>query len=267
MSATAAASATANAPAPARIEAINRTLRATSISAAVPTACTSRRRGAGCRSSASTPRERTGASTRHLMTDEAVTARYRVLAFDMPWHGKSFPPVGWRDEEYRLTSESYAEMIIAFCEGLAHRAAGGDGMLHRRAHGPLPRDSTIPSASGPSSGSRRPTSSPAAGTSSTGCTSRTSMGGRRARRSSRGSSARKAPTSTGGRRCGSTCRGGPGVFRGDLWFYRVDGDLREETHRIDVRKCPLYLLTGEYDFSLHPRGQPAHRGPPSRARR
>ena len=55
-----------------------------------------------------------GRQYRHLMADEAVTARYRVLAFDMPWHGKSFPPVGWRDEEYRLTSESYAEMIIAF---------------------------------------------------------------------------------------------------------------------------------------------------------
>ncbi|MFV0295313.1 MAG: alpha/beta fold hydrolase, partial [Hyphomicrobiaceae bacterium] len=45
---------------------------------------------------------------------------------------------------------------------------------------------------------------------------------------------------------------GPGVFKGDLHFYRIDGDLRSVVARIDTRKCPLYLLTGEYDFSCTP---------------
>lgn len=45
---------------------------------------------------------------------------------------------------------------------------------------------------------------------------------------------------------------GPGVFKGDLYFYRVDGDLRGRTGSIDTSKCPLYLLTGEYDFSCMP---------------
>src|SRR4030095_12567151 len=44
-------------------------------------------------------------------------------------------------------------------------------------------------------------------------------------------------------------QGGPGVFKGDLYFYRVDGDLREKVKSIDTKVCPLYLLTGEYDFS------------------
>jgi pimeloyl-ACP methyl ester carboxylesterase len=47
-------------------------------------------------------------------------------------------------------------------------------------------------------------------------------------------------------------QGGPGVFKGDLYFYRIDGDFRGETHRIDPKACPLYLLTGEYDFSCSP---------------
>ena len=47
-------------------------------------------------------------------------------------------------------------------------------------------------------------------------------------------------------------QGGPGVFKGDLYFYRVDGDLREKVKTIDTRTCPLYLLTGEYDFSCTP---------------
>ena len=47
-------------------------------------------------------------------------------------------------------------------------------------------------------------------------------------------------------------QGGPGIFKGDLWFYRVDGDLRETIKRIDTARCPLILLAGEYDFSCRP---------------
>ena len=47
-------------------------------------------------------------------------------------------------------------------------------------------------------------------------------------------------------------QGGPGVFRGDLVFYRAEGDLRGRLGGIDTGACPLYLLTGEYDFSCTP---------------
>ena len=47
-------------------------------------------------------------------------------------------------------------------------------------------------------------------------------------------------------------QGGPGVFKGDLYFYRVDGDLRDQGRRDRHERCPLYLLTGEYDFSCTP---------------
>jgi pimeloyl-ACP methyl ester carboxylesterase len=55
---------------------------------------------------------------RHLMVDAAVTDHYRVLAFDLPWHGKSNPPSGWHEEEYRLTTEAYIEAIMGFCRAL-----------------------------------------------------------------------------------------------------------------------------------------------------
>ena len=42
------------------------------------------------------------------------------------------------------------------------------------------------------------------------------------------------------------------MFKGDLYFYRVDGDLREKVKGIDTTACPLYLLTGEYDLSATP---------------
>ena len=60
-----------------------------------------------------------GRQFRHLMCDEAVTRHFRVLAFDLPWHGKSTPPAGWQDEEYRLTTAAYTEAVMAFCRALA----------------------------------------------------------------------------------------------------------------------------------------------------
>lgn len=47
-------------------------------------------------------------------------------------------------------------------------------------------------------------------------------------------------------------QGGPGVFKGDLYFYRAEPDWSADLARIDTRVCPLYLLTGEYDFSCTP---------------
>ena len=55
---------------------------------------------------------------RHLLADPEITSRFRVLAFDMPWHGKSTPPDGWEKTEYRLTTASYTAAIRAFCRAL-----------------------------------------------------------------------------------------------------------------------------------------------------
>ena len=38
----------------------------------------------------------------------------------------------------------------------------------------------------------------------------------------------------------------------DLYFYKIDGDIRDRVARIDTRKCPLFLLSGEYDYSCTP---------------
>src|SRR5471032_3406776 len=55
---------------------------------------------------------------RHLLADPEITRRFRVLAFDMPWHGKSTPPDGWERTEYRLTTQSYTAAIRAFCAAM-----------------------------------------------------------------------------------------------------------------------------------------------------
>ena len=36
-----------------------------------------------------------GRQWRHLLADEVFAKHFRIIAFDMPWHGKSNPPAGW----------------------------------------------------------------------------------------------------------------------------------------------------------------------------
>ena len=45
---------------------------------------------------------------------------------------------------------------------------------------------------------------------------------------------------------------GPGVYQGDVYFYSVDWDAREDIKRIDTTRCKVALLTGEYDYSCTP---------------
>jgi pimeloyl-ACP methyl ester carboxylesterase len=47
-------------------------------------------------------------------------------------------------------------------------------------------------------------------------------------------------------------QGGPGVFKGDLYFYWVDGHFDDRSVQIDATRCPVYLLSGEYDSSCTP---------------
>lgn len=47
-------------------------------------------------------------------------------------------------------------------------------------------------------------------------------------------------------------QGGPGIYRGDTYFYSVDWDLRGHEKEIDTSECAVYLLTGEYDYACSP---------------
>ena len=57
---------------------------------------------------------------RGLLEDPEITANYRVIAYDLPRHGKSDPPENtqWWTEEYQLTADHYANFIIALVDAL-----------------------------------------------------------------------------------------------------------------------------------------------------
>ena len=49
---------------------------------------------------------------RHLLNSKEITKNYRVIAFDLPWHGKSDPPANHMEVEYKLTTKAYMNIII-----------------------------------------------------------------------------------------------------------------------------------------------------------
>jgi pimeloyl-ACP methyl ester carboxylesterase len=55
---------------------------------------------------------------RHLMNDAAITDRFRVVAFDMPFHGRATPPDRWWLKRFRLTTQSYLDIIRAVWRAL-----------------------------------------------------------------------------------------------------------------------------------------------------
>ncbi len=187
---------------------------------------------------------------RHMMGDEEVTRNFRVIAFDLPWHGKSYPPAGWEKREYQLTTERYVATIRAFCAALdlKHPAALGCSIGGRiilqlaHAHGAEFR-ALIGLESADFQQPWYDTSWLHRGD---------VHGGEVCAALISGLIAPQSPDEHRHETLWQYMQGGPGVFRGDLYFYRVDADLRGKLGGINAAQCPLYLLTGEYDFSCMP---------------
>lgn len=187
---------------------------------------------------------------RHLLNDEAITQHYRVIAFDMPWHGKSLPPEGFEREEYQLTTATYTQMVIDLCNAMRLEkpvvmgcSIGGRIVLNLAAEHATRFRALIGLES---AAYQQPWYD-------TEWLNRPDVhGGEVCAALVSGLMAPQSPAASRHETLWMYKCGGPGIFKGDLHFYRVDGDLRDVLARIDPSKCPLYLLTGEYDFSCTP---------------
>lgn len=187
---------------------------------------------------------------RHLLCDEAITKNFRVLAFDYPWHGKSNPPAGYQHRPYELTTELYIATIRSFCAalGLDRPVAMGCSIGGRivlqlaHAHGREFR-ALIGLESADHQQPWYDTSWLHRGD---------VHGGEVCAALCSGLVSPTSPDEFRHETLWQYMQGGPGIFKGDLYFYRVDSDLRGKLTGIDTAACPLYLLTGNYDFSCTP---------------
>lgn len=193
---------------------------------------------------------------RALLNDAEITKRFRVIAFDLPWHGKSSPPPGFEREVYQLTTDLYVDTVMAVCRALQLErpvvigcSIGGRAVLHLALrHGDYFR-----AAIGLQSATH---ADPGADTRlrDLRVLHRPDVHGQEAAAGS--VACLIAPTSPQADKWETLwhyMQGGPGVFLGDLHYYFTDGDLRNGLlDPVDTRRCPLHLLTGEYDLSATP---------------
>lgn len=187
---------------------------------------------------------------RGLLNDPELLKSFRVIAFDLPWHGKSSPPAGWHKGEYKLTSRAYVDAIMAVVEALGLEkpvvigcSIGGRVVLHLA----LEHARRFRALIGLESGTHadpyydldwlyRPDV----------------HGGEMCGALVSGLIAPTAPEVDRWETIWHYMQGGPGVFKGDLHYYTSDGDVRRRVSEIDTAACPLYFLTGEYDYSCTP---------------
>ncbi len=186
---------------------------------------------------------------RHLLSDAAVTRRFRVIAFDLPWHGRSNPPERWWLLKYRLTTRSYIALIRAVWQALRLErpvvmgcSMGGAIVLKLAAE----YQDELRGIIGLESGAYAP------GRYNDFLHHPAIHGGELCASYTDGLNSPFSPEKMKRENWWYYSQSGPGVYQGDVHFYSRDWDARDDIRRIDTRRCKVSLLTGEYDYSCTP---------------
>jgi pimeloyl-ACP methyl ester carboxylesterase len=187
-----------------------------------------------------------GRQFHRLMADPRITASHRMIAFDLPWHGRSPPPSDAIPGSWRLDTDLYVDIIMGFiaasgldrpivlgasmsgeiCLELAYRHPDAfTGIIACEASERIERRQT-PFSAHPQINS-----------------------GYFVPEWIRGLTAPQSPAECVAEVAWHYAQGGPAVFFGDIEFYAGDWDARERVGRIDTNRCKLFMLTGEYDYS------------------
>lgn len=194
-----------------------------------------------------------GRQWRHLLEDSSITDFFRVIAYDLPQHGKSLPALGsdWWRTPFRLTTEFFLDAVVSIADALelgtdtvymgcsmgGHLA--GDIALHRP-----DRFRAVIGIEG-------------------GVSTRGSDDSVRHMDHPRVTNAFKAsvmygltaPMSPEHDRREATwgyLLAAPATHRGDMVYYVGEHDLTETARLIDTGRIGVHLMSGEYDWSVTP---------------
>ena len=186
---------------------------------------------------------------RHLQTDDEVLSQFRIVAFDLPWHGKSLPPGNWWQHEYLLTAELYRATVMTVIEALQLEqpivigcSMAGSFVLDLALTYPDRIGGVIGFSGAAKVDGRFHDWSLMPDINSNQVVPAWTYG-------------LMAPQSPEGARrevWWVYAQGGPGIYRGDTYFYSKEMDLRGREQDIDTASCPVYLFTGEYDYACSP---------------
>ena len=186
---------------------------------------------------------------RHLLNDPSVTKTYRVIAFDMPYHGRSNPPDGWWLRKYLLQADEYLGIIRSIWQALDLTrpvvmgcSMGGAVVLKLAAE----YQKELRGIVGLESSAYAP------GRYNEYLHHPAIHGGELVASYTYGLCAPQSPESNARENWWYYSQSGPGVYAGDVHYYSVGRDAREDIKRIDTMVCKVSLLTGEFDYSCTP---------------
>lgn len=187
---------------------------------------------------------------RHMLANPELQKRFRMIAWDLPYHGKSLPPVGerWWEEFYQPTKEDLMGWAVAISATLGldrpvflGTSVGGQLALDLAAHHAESFRGFV---------------------AVNGWYEIKSRGGfdntiyRHPLCSSDYYAARMLPATAPSAPEASAQEvywvyrsNFPGVYAGDNDYFMELHDLREDGHLIDVSRAPVYVVAGEYDAS------------------
>jgi pimeloyl-ACP methyl ester carboxylesterase len=193
-----------------------------------------------------------GRQWRHLLEDPELTERYRFIAYDLPYHGKSVPPVGveWWKQEYQLHQDHFMSMVVTLADELGLDkpvfmgcSMGGHLAPDLALHYPGRFRAVIAVQGGLATHDDEPFNKymwhPRVTDDMKSAMMFTMM----------------SPASPEPLRRETSwlyAQGAPAVHKGDLVYYLGEHDLTETAKDIDTSKTAVYVLSGDYDWSATP---------------
>ena len=186
---------------------------------------------------------------RHLFEMPEITDRFRLIAYDLPCHGKSMPPVSmdWWDEQYLLKGEFLRSIPVRLAGvlGLERPVFMGcsvGGLLALDlAHKHADQFRAVISVEGALNIGGK--------LNDFGELWHPQISNEYKARLMDGIMAPDSPKPYRKETSFVYACGWPPVFLGDLCYYVEDYDLRDQAAEIDTTRVGVHILSGEYDYS------------------
>lgn len=193
-----------------------------------------------------------GTQWRHLFEYPEITDHFRLIAYDLPFHGKSVPPVQdqWWTRRYQLTGNFLRSIPVGLAAALGLRrpvfmgcSVGGLLALDLALHHPDVFRAVISLEGALHVGGKLDAFlgfwHPA-------------VSNETKARMMEGLIAPTSPTAYRKETSQTYASGWPAAFLGDLNYYCVEYDLRGRAAEIDTAQVAVHILNGSYDYSATP---------------
>ena len=190
-----------------------------------------------------------GSQWRHLFEVPEITDHFQLIAYDLPFHGKSLPPASdkWWSAQYKLRGEFLRSVSLGLSAALSldrpvFMGCSVGGLLALDlAHRHADEFRAVISVEGALNieGS----------TDWLGELWHPQVGSQYKARLMEGLMSPTSPIAYRKETAFVYASGWPPAFLGDLHYYIDEFDLREHAHEIDTNRVGVHILSGEYDHS------------------